>query len=198
VLVNWKPTIGPIAPFLIFSGFGLAILMRQSFTSRTVALCLLAAGLGIWRFNSVQPQTTQADLATYNDKGTAEIVGVAIDAPDVRDKDIRLKLEVSQVARDGQTHQVRGLALVNADRYSGYGYGDKLRILGEPVTPPEFDTFSYRDYLTRSGIYTTIPFSVITLEAQGQGSPILAAMFDIRERSRQLISQLLPSPQSAL
>src|SRR3989304_5043759 len=36
-------------------------------------------------------------------------------------------------------------------------YGDRLLLEGWLETPPEFESFSYRDYLARQGIYAYMP-----------------------------------------
>ncbi|MEP7284608.1 MAG: ComEC/Rec2 family competence protein, partial [Chloroflexota bacterium] len=100
--------------------------------------------------------------------------------------------------RGAKERTIHGLTLVTAQRYGEFDYGDQIRIQGEPITPPNFDTFSYQEYLARSGVYSFIPYSKLTLLEHGHGNPIFMTLFDIRNRSRQLIQQILPSPQSAL
>ena len=46
-------------------------------------------------------------------------------------------------------------------------YGDMLRITGEPQTPPEEETFSYREYLARQGIQTLVAFPKIEVISTG-------------------------------
>ncbi len=186
-------------PWFIAAGAVSILLMRRETVGRRVGLCLIALGAGAWRFESVQPHFTDADLVTYNDRGSAEMVGVVIDDPEVRDNAIRLRVEMQSIRQGRQPEKaVHGLALINAERSGSYAYGDKLNIRAEPLTPPTFDDFSYREYLARSGVYTFAIRSSIKVLAHGQGSPIRAALFDIRHRSHQLINRLLPSPQSAL
>ncbi|MCC7448961.1 MAG: ComEC/Rec2 family competence protein [Anaerolineae bacterium] len=186
-------------PWLISAGAVSILLLRREALGRRVGLCLIALGAGVWRFESVQPHFTAADLITYNDRGSAEMVGVVIDDPDVHDNAIRLRVAVQSIRQgDLPTRVVRGLALVNAERSGSYAYGDKLSIRAEPLTPPTFDDFSYREYLARSGVYTFVMRAAIKVLAHDQGSPIRAALFDLRHRSHHLINRLLPSPQSAL
>ncbi len=196
-ILVWSSAISPIGPWLTVAGFISAILLRKSAVGRQVGLYMLAAGLGLWRTTAAQP--TNLELAAYNDKGYAEMEAVIVDAPDVRDNTVRLRVDVQSIRADGEDlRPIQGTALLSANRFGGYAYGDKIRIQGNPMTPPVFDTFSYRDYLARSGIYTYIPYAKVTILEHGAGSPILSAMFDIRERAHQLITRMLPSPQSAL
>jgi predicted membrane metal-binding protein len=149
------PNSAAVWPAITLAGVVLVVLMRRDLRLRQFALLIAALGFGIWRYSSAQPHFTASDLATYNDKGFAAVYGTVVDTPDVRDQDVRLRVEVDSIQPQGQPAlTVRGLAVVNADRFGGYLYGDRLRIWGEPITPPVFDTFSYRDYLSRGGVHT--------------------------------------------
>src|SRR5450432_125377 len=200
-LGTWKPGFGTW--WFLFAAAGLltAVLMRQQPNWRIPALCVLAAGLGMWRYSTAQPSAmpTPSELTAYNDHGFAEITGVISEMPDVRDNDIHLDVDVTTITQDKHQHTItQGTALVLADRFGTYAYGDTVRIQGEPTTPPSFDTFSYRDYLARTGVYTFLPYAKVQVLSHGGGNPVRAALLDIRERSHQLINQLLPSPQSSL
>ncbi len=188
------------AIWLVVAGAGLvgAALARRSRNWRLLFGCVLAFGLGASRFGLSQHVATENELLAYNDRGYADLTGVIVDMPDVRDTTLHLRVEMESI-RDGKTeHPISGLALIYANRFESFAYGDRIRVQGQPITPPQFDTFSYRDYLARGGVYTTIFGAKITRLATGQGNPLLALSFDLRERSHQLINQFLPSPQSAL
>src|SRR5579859_3661410 len=198
-VVGLRAPLGALWPGLIVAGVVVTVVMRRDIRLRQVGLALIASGIGMWRYNISQPTLTPDTLASYNDQGFVQMVGVVVDAPDVRDRGINLRVEMQSIQSNNQpSKDVHGLALVTADRFGTYAYGDKIRVEGEPVTPPVLDDFSYKDYLARSGVYTVIPYSRITVIDHGQGNPLLAALFDIRDRSHQMITQLLPSPQSAL
>ncbi len=186
--------------WLVIAAAGLIGLLvtRRALGWRLLFACALAFGLGAARLGLSRPVISETELAYYNDRGAAELTGIIIDAPDVRDQTVHLRVEMEAI-RDGKTERpISGLALVEAQRFGGYSYGDRLRIYGEPQTPPSFDTFSYADYLARGGVYTFMLNPKVSITAHGQGSPLLAVSFDLRERAHQLIGQLIPSPQSAL
>ncbi|MFQ6000577.1 MAG: DNA internalization-related competence protein ComEC/Rec2, partial [Anaerolineae bacterium] len=83
-------------------------------------------------------------------------------------------------------------------RYPGYAYGDLLEIEGELETPPEFESFSYKDYLARQGIYTLLRYPQIDSLAQGQGNPLYAALYTLKDRAQATIRALLPEPEASL
>ncbi len=197
-LATWRPALGGLWPIAAIGGLIVAVLLRRDSGRRLAGLCLLMAGLGLWRTQSAQPVFTAKDAATYNDRGYAYMIGIVADAPVVKDKTMQLRVEIRYIWQGKGSHNVHGLALVDADRYANINYGDRITIRGQPMTPPVFDSFSYRDYLAQSGIYTFIPRSRITVVQHNQGSPILGALFDVRERAHKLINQILPEPQSGL
>jgi len=49
---------------------------------------------------------------------------------------------------------------------SRWQYGDRVEIWGSPVTPPEAEDFSYRDYLARRGIHTYLNLSFCSQDRQ--------------------------------
>ena len=90
------------------------------------------------------------------------------------------------------------MALLQAPRYGTYAYGDLIRFSGTPLEPPEFDGFSYRDYLAREGIYTLIPNAEVEVLSPGHGSPLMAALLAAKQRAQTQIAAVLPEPQSSL
>ncbi len=190
----------PATVWLIIAATGLIgmLVARGTAGWRLLFACAMTFGLGAARTASAQHTISADDLAFYNDRGAADLTGVIVDAPDVRDKTIHLRVQMESIRFGKTTHPIDGVALIEADRFGTYAYGDRLTIFGTPQTPPTFDTFSYQDFLAQSGIHTFILLPKITIVAQRQGSPIAAALFDLKSRAHDLIGRLLPSPQSAL
>ncbi|NIR60416.1 MAG: hypothetical protein GWO02_13300, partial [Gammaproteobacteria bacterium] len=78
--------------------------------------------------------------------------------------------------------EVEGLALVQAPRREDYRYGDPVHIVGEIVTPPVLEGFSYRDYLARQNVYSLVRYATVEVTGERTGSPLRAAMLDFRTR----------------
>ncbi len=190
----------PSSAWLVIAVTGLvgALIARRSANWRVMFLCVLAFGLGAARQASSQHPITADDLAFYNDRGSASLTGVIVDAPDVRDKSIHLRVQIESIQLGKTSRPLNGLALVEADRLGTFAYGDQLTIRGQPLTPPTFDTFSYSDYLAQSGVYTYFLTPTITVTAHDQGNPLLAALLTLKADAHDVIGRLLPSPQSAL
>jgi competence protein ComEC len=199
--------------WLVLAGLGSGglILLRSEARLRWPLLAVIAFGLGGLRHQFAQPPLGDASfLATYNDAGEVALEGVVWDEPDVRDTRTNLRVRVDAIVLPhAQTPTpVSGLALVYAPRFSDsrlkatgdgeFRYGDRLRVFGALETPPEFDDFSYRDYLARQGIYSQVRLARVTFVAERQGSPLWQVLFDFKRRALNVLTQIFPEPHASL
>ena len=76
-------------------------------------------------------------------------------------------------------------------------YGDRLLLSGSPVDPPETRDFSYRDYLARQGIYTYLAYPRVAALEGRAGSPLLAAIYALRERAHSGVAGAFPAARRA-
>jgi competence protein ComEC len=166
---------------------------------RLNAACALALLLGALRYGIAVPDLEDPGLvAAYNDGGWVTLEGVVRVYPDVRDTWTNLTLGAEWIELDGQRLPVRGDVLVRAGRYPEFRTGDRLRVSGPLETPPEFEGFSYRDYLARKGIYSLVRYPQVERLDQGQGSPFWMAISAFKDRARDLIARLIPEPEASL
>jgi competence protein ComEC len=177
-------------------GLGLA---RKSATWRLACGLTLAFALGAARYSAGVPHFDADDLATYNDSGFVTVEGLIVDAPDPRDTHVNLRVRAEKLALDdAPAFDVSGLALVQAPRVGVYRYGDPLRVIGQIETPPVFEDFSYRDYLARQGVHSTIRYAQVEVIGERRGSPIRRATLDFRTHAAEVIARLLPDPEASL
>jgi competence protein ComEC len=166
---------------------------------RLSGACALAMLLGALRYQAAVPDLNDPGAAAhYNDRGWVTVEGIVQAYPDVRDTWTNLRLESETIEADGTVHRVRGTVLVRAPRFPEYQYGDRLRVSGLLQTPPEFEDFSYREYLGRQGIYSLIYRPQIVQIESGQGSPFWATLFAVKDRTRDAIARLVPDPEASL
>ncbi|MFC1942077.1 DNA internalization-related competence protein ComEC/Rec2 [Chloroflexota bacterium] len=140
----------------------------------------------------------ESSLHFYNDRGSVEIKGTVVGDPDVRDKNTRLNLSVTEINLDGGWHDVDGTALIFVPRYPAYKYGDGLLVMGELKTPPMLDDFDYRGYLAHQGIHATMLYPGIELLDDREGFKPLAWVYSLRGHLAQNLARVLPEPQASL
>jgi competence protein ComEC len=164
-----------------------------------VWIAVFCALLGGIRYDLALPHFDQNSLSTYNNSGRVTLEGVIDSDPDVRDTYINLRVSADQLTLpDGSARPIEGSVLVRPGRPADFQYGDRVRVSGELLAPPEFATFSYKDYLARQGIYAMIDRPQMTLIAPDQGSPILATIYAFKDRARDVINHILPEPEASL
>ena len=151
------------------------------------------------RYVTAIPQINEHHVAFYNDKLTVLIKGTVSAEPDVRDRFVNLRLDVSAVElADGELIPVEGTLLALVPRYPEWAYGDVLRLNGRLETPPDDGEFNYRAYLAQQGVHSLIAFPEIEQLNQRQGNRIRHAVLDVKARAQTSLNRVVPEPQSAL
>ncbi|NDJ79326.1 MAG: DUF4131 domain-containing protein [Chloroflexi bacterium] len=166
---------------------------------RILAFCAVLFALGAARHAWATRPLDGNHVANFTGAGHFTLTGTITQDADIRDNHVNLRVEVDTIRYGtGPDYDSDGLLLVQAPRYGEYQYGDCVRVSGELQTPPEFDDFSYREYLARRGIHAIMPYAEVDVIAQDQGRPWFALMFSLKERAQNTINDLLPSPQAPL
>jgi hypothetical protein len=188
---HWLVPLG-IAPssLLVLSLVPLAaiLLWRQDRAVRLAGACALALLLAALRYQAALPDLNDpAFLAYHNDSGWITLKGTVQGYPDERDVRTGLTVEADSIEIGGQSRPVSGKVLVRVPRFPRFQYGDRLQVSGLLETPPQFDDFSYQDYLARKSIYALIDHPQITKLDSDQGNPFWTAIFAITNTSAQKI-----------
>lgn len=178
---------------------GLLVIWRADPALRRAHLALLFVLLGALRYTLALPHFDEHALATYNARGTMLLVGTVTGYPDVRDRMTNLRFDVTRLRIENAWREVSGSALLQVPRDTAARYGDQLQVLGEPQTPPEFEDFSYRDYLARQDIHSIIrAYGAVKILARDQGNPVYAALYTLRDHAHATINTLFPEPTASL
>jgi competence protein ComEC len=172
-----------------------------------LALCAVAGALR-YAGHPFTPCWTPADLAYYNlpaeraferNAPQVTLLGFVDSYPLVADVKQRLVIHVDTLEVDGMQHAVTGRVRLNTGIRERYRYGQPVRVTGRLATPPDFDSFSFREYLARKGIHSVLYGAVIeTMEAPPRGNPLLAALYAVRARGERFLNRALPEPYAAL
>ncbi len=174
-----------------------------------IGFCLIFLILGAWRYQIAELQFTRSEFRQYNDlEKDVTLIGTVVKEPDIREKSIKLTIEVSQIQDETRPRPIDGKVLVTTNRYPEYQYGDKLKIKGKLKIPPVFEDFNYKDYLKKEGIYSLIYLPKIELleRKKGRGltstmyatSAIYAKVLLFKNKLRKSIYQNLSPPQSSI
>lgn len=178
--------------------FFLAYLNKQNRRWRLALVCAALFMLGAARHAWAVRPLPDNHIAHDVDSGYVTLTGIITRDVDTRDQHVNLTLQVESIRRDHEETPAQGLVLLQADRYGEYAYGDQMSASGTLLTPPEFDDFSYRDYLARRGIHAYMPNAQVTILSHDHGRPWYRVTYSLRTHARRVIQRLLPSPQAPL
>lgn len=199
ILADYFPQLTPTSWLIAaIGGAVLIVQLRHQQAYRWAAVCLLAFGLGGLRL-SLYPSTSV--VASFNNTGGLTIEGVVSGYPDRRDDRTLLRLDSEFLQSGGDLYRVSGTVLVQvvtAQLDPNVEYGDRIRATGQLIVPAEYDTFSYSDYLARSGVFSIMRRSVVVRITSDAGNPLLTALDRLRQQAQQQINHYLPEPQAGL
>jgi competence protein ComEC len=168
---------------------------RRDSSFLPLSLFIVGLTLGGLRFAFVP---ISSDIAQYNNIGGLTIEGVIVAEPDVRDTEIDLQVEADTVIRAGGTTPTSGRVLVQAPPTTLVHYGDRIAATGILTVPAESDTFSYADYLARTGVFSVMQNTAVEVLSGDHGSPLYSALLDLKDLARRSIVHILPEPNAAL
>ncbi len=176
------------------------------------ALCVLVGGLR-YAAQSLTPCWTAGDLAAWNlpaqaafDRSAPQVTvaGYVDGFPVIQNDRQEVVVAVARlIDEQGATHAVTGHARLLTDSLPRYAYGDRVTVTGRLATPPDFEDFSYREYLARNGIHSMIYAPQVEhlpladgARPAGQAWRRWAA--GLRSRGLALLQASLPDPQASL
>ena len=153
-----------------------------------LALVLLFLVLGVSRYQLSLPKIDEGHLAFYHNQEIT-FTGVISQEPDIRKDHIKYHLEAGG--------EFKGKVLVKAALFPKYDYGDLLQVncLLQPAEPIE--DFRYDKYLALSDIYTVCYRGQIKLLDQDQGNIFQSFVLKIKGGAVEIVSRILPEPQSS-
>jgi competence protein ComEC len=184
--------------WLLVLPLGYLVLWWRDPNLRRVHFIFLALILGALRYQAALPTPADQALAQFNDRGSASLVGIVIDEPERRDAYTNLRVEVTKIQRAGEWQSTHGRALVQAPRDTPARYGDEIQVDGEPSTPPAAADFSYRDFLAREAVFTTVRYARVYVVSHDHGNPVWAYLLEFKSAALGAVAALFPEPAAAL
>jgi competence protein ComEC len=162
---------------------------------------LAAFFLGAARMQVAVPGYIPGALSAYNDRPeTFVIEGVLVEPLEIRDNQVYLRVRAERLHPRGRVRFVRteGLLQARLPAPLDLQYGDRLRLEGNLETPPEFEGFSYRDYLMRQGVNSLLTSASVQRIGLGEGSRMQSWIWALRARALDVIYQIFPDPEAGL
>lgn len=193
----WVLVVGLPAVALAKAGVGLPAIAPRSGAKTgcwLAGLLVVGVALGMLRVELGRHITNVGTVDFYNDSGEAyALVGVITEEPDRRADHTKYTLEISEL--DGQ--KVTGRVLVKAGKLPEYFYGDELKITGKLQAPFETEEFSYRDYLARYGVYSTMYSPRVQKISSGKRNLFFTQLFAFKRFFENTINRVFPEPQAS-
>lgn len=166
-----------------------------------IPMIMLALFLGAARYQGSIPEISEAHIAWYNNiEGNVKIVGFVERPPEIREYYVNLWIDVEnvEIETEPQLIQVEGKVLAQIPLDSKIQYGDQVLLVGKLKTPQEVELFSYKEYLARQGIYSTMSYAEVYQLNNGGGSEFLASIYSIKENALNLVYRFFPDPEASL
>ena len=175
------------------------ILHLTTKTYLITVLSLVSLCLGGLRYQLNVPAIDAFHIAWYNDREYDVLVtGTLEKPPDYRDTYTNLYLKVEAVDTGSGDLPVKGELLARVFPNETYEYGERVRIRGKLVTPPENEEFSYREFLARQGIHAYMSRTEVTRLPGNSGSPIKKTIYAFKDKALKNIYLIFPDPEASL
>lgn len=188
---GFKPPRSPLSPALLAALMLCLLTGALRYASHPIAPC--------WQPGDLAYHNLPADRAYDREAPQVVVTGYVSSYPLVSDTKQRLHVRVDSVHADGRTHTVQGEMRLTTGTRTRYIYGQPVRLRGRLVTPPDFEDFSYREYLARKGVHSLFyPTNIDVLPGAASGNPIERTLYGLRARGEGLLNRLLPEPYAAL
>jgi competence protein ComEC len=155
--------------------------------------------LGGWIYMLNQPKLGNTIYSAQQNGSSVQATGRVTDLPDKREKLTMVKINVNQFnSEGGPNYHTKETVLVYFSADCSLKYGDIVTFFGKPVTPPENEDFSYKEYLSGQEIFSLIYYPrIIQTQSQDQ-LDFYGLLLSFKTKSLGLLDQIFPSPESAL
>lgn len=182
---------GPaFAGFFILLGMVLSVIYFLQGKKKIIifiSLMFFSAGLGIIRYDISDSSKEDKFFESNIDKAIS-FKGVIVDEPDHREDNTRYIIKAGEVR-----------LLVYAERYPEFNYGDEVELKGKVKKPDNFsEDFNWPLYLAKDNIFYEMFYPKMELISTGNGFILKEGLFVVKKKFLQNISQVVPSPHSAL
>ncbi len=184
--------------FILFLYLGIAIFIRSKYL-QTLFVSLLFVVIGIAR-TAIFEMRLENSILRYNGE-YVEIYGEIVKEVEAKDRFVKIVIKPKllicnkeEVNMEGSYGQV----LIQGNSFDEFFYGDLVFVKGKLETPPEFEDFSYKEYLNSQGIVSLLKFDDVKRLDRENGKNLLIYIKELKYAITKKLEKLLPSPHSNL
>lgn len=177
---------------------GYVLIWWRDLDLRLFHFVLLALTLGAIRYQLALPGESVRALAQFNDRGPASLIGYVSEEPDRRDGYVDMRIDATKIEVGGDWQDIHGKAIIRAPRDTPALYGDEVQVDGTPGSPPDGADFSYRDFLARESVFTSVTYARVYVLSHDHGNPLWATLLEYKAHALHSVSTLLPEPAASL
>ena len=188
-------------PAVLLGGCGLVLASAidgRRGRAALVALAVAASLVSLVRFEAALPPSMPGGLAVHNGGDPVRLLGTIVSEPEERPTTQRFVVDIEAIEVGSDRLPIEGRVLVTQRLFPRYAYGDIVEFTAALETPPEFETFDYREYLARRGIASTALFPSMTVLSQTGGSDVKRVLIEARTPLGEALERTLPEPEAAL
>ena len=191
-----------IAPFWCFILLGtisvFIFLLQKHKYLKLILIFLFCFVISSLRIHYNQHVVNSQNIDFYNDTEVpVALEGYICNEPDLRADKAKYTICTQKVLLNQSNQDVSGKILITTKRYPEYQYGEKFKIYGRLKTPAIFETFSYRDYLSRYNVFSVMYSPKIEKIGKGAGNAFFAKTYEWKKSLENKINQIFPEPNSS-
>jgi len=185
----------------------LLIIFRKKKVLFCFLIFLIFCFLGAWRYQAYLPKIDAGHVGFYVDnKETYLITGIVDTEPAESDSSLKLqisnnKLQTNDKSQNSNFKQVDGKILVSIPKYYEVSYGDEVQFNAKLASPSVYDTFDYKDYLARFGVYAIAKsvdgFEVMNHSCRGAVYCTQKLLYQIKDYFSSVIQKIYPEPHAS-
>ena len=160
--------------------------------------CIFGAAIGVAR-TALWMSFNHAGVLDDLVNKKISLSAIVVEEPQMSDSSLKI---IAETLPDVASGTPRAKVLVIADRYSTVAYGDEIKLFGKILVPKPIKSdegdFAYDVYLARQGIFYTMTFPGISIEAHHRGNIAREYLIKIKNNFLGKINELFSAPQSGL
>lgn len=164
---------------------------------RKLSICILFLAFGLARYWIYLPNIDENSVHYYrNENSNVTMQGTIVLDPDRRREKVNYTVDIDRIFINGFWKDINGRILASYRLYPEFGYMERIEINGLLIEPPEFDGFSYKNYLSLSSVYSIIQRPHVS-RVDAANFSIKGFLFSFKNDFEFQLNKLFPEPSAS-